>query len=362
MADISKIQIESGTYDIKDEVARELIANIGNEEIIIIGDSYLEGVGTTNPTTDNFGYLLMQKLGMDGTNFHRWAEGGSSFTNPGSQGHTWQGIIEARKNEVTKANITKILLVGGYNDINANTGEDINTAISNTMTTIKNNFPNAKTYICLIGNNGAKTADGATARRKLKSYIYRCYCNASNYGAIFIDKGQLPLQDYTLYESSTNKVHPNNDGNLAIANYLYQALMYETTNFVKETAAYSFSSITGYTGTVNCIERLNNENVELSLYCDNLIGTFNTGENSVNFGQQDLKYLRHTPINTGSASSLAFIRIGNNTTNVYHKVPALVYVNSSNELVMQFENTFSGETINKVILNWTTFILEANRN
>ena len=362
MADISKIEIEGTSYDIKDQGARDLIANINNEEIIIVGDSYLEGVGTTNPATDNFGYLLMQKLGMNGTNFHRWAEGGSSFTNQGSQGHNWLQIVESRKNEVTRANITKIIFVGGYNDINANSGDDINTAISNTIAAVKSNFVNAKIYVCLIGNNGAKTADGATARRKLKSYIYRCYCNVSNYGAIFIDKGQLPLQDYTLYENHANKIHPNNDGNVAIANYLYQALMYETTNFIKETAAYNFNAVTGYTGTVSCIERLNNENVELCLYCNSLLGTFSTGENSINFGQQDLKYLRHTPINTGSASSVAFIRVGNNTTNVYHRIPALVYINSNNELVMQFENTFSGETINKIILNWVTFILQANKN
>ena len=119
MADISKIEIEGTSYNIKDQGARDLISNIGNDEIIIVGDSYLEGVGTVTPATDNYGYLLMQKMGMTSSNFHIWAEGGSSFTNQGSQGHNWLQIVEARKNEVTKANITKIILCGGYNDINA---------------------------------------------------------------------------------------------------------------------------------------------------------------------------------------------------------------------------------------------------
>lgn len=362
MADISKIQIESGIYDIKDQGARDLIANIGNEEIILVGDSYLEGVGTTNPATDNFGYLLMQKLGMDGTNFHRWAEGGSSFTNPGSQGHNWLQLVESRKNEVTRANITKIIFAGGYNDVNANSQSDIEIAMNNTITAMKSNFVNAKVYVCLIGNNGAKTSAGATNRNKLKGSIYRAYCNAPKYGGIFMDKGQLPLQDYRLYESSENKVHPNGDGNLEIANYLYQALMYETADFIKETSAYNFSAISGFTGNIIAIERLNNRNVELSLYCSDLIGSINQGEVTLDLGEQDLKFLRYTSVATGNASSMALIRIGNNTTNVYHRVPAIVYLDSSSHLKMQFENNFAGETINKVIINWVTFILEANRN
>lgn len=362
MADISKITIESDTYDIKDATARQMIETINDDEIIIIGDSYLAGQGTTNPSTDNFGYLLMQKLGMNTNNFHIWAEGGSSFTNPGNQNHNWQGIINARKSEVTTANITKVIFAGGYNDINASSKNDIDVAISNTMTTAKNTFPNAKIYVSLIGNNGAKTADGATARRKLKGYIYQSYCNVSNYGGIFIDKGQLPLQDYRLYETSENKVHPNGDGNLEIANYLYQALMYETTNFIKETSAYSFGGVSGFTGSITCIERLNNENVELSLYCDNLVGSVGSGEITIDLGEQDLKFLRYNNISTRNVSSMNMIRIGNNTTNVYHNVPAIVYLNSSSHLMLQFENDYNSETINKIILNWSTFILECNRN
>lgn len=362
MADISKIEIEGTSYNIKDQGARDLISNIGNDEIIIVGDSYLEGVGTVTPATDNYGYLLMQKMGMTSSNFHIWAEGGSSFTNQGSQGHNWLQIVEARKNEVTKANITKIIFCGGYNDINASNQANIETAMNNTITAVKSNFVNAKIYICLIGNNGAKTADGATARKKLKGYIYRAYCNASKYGAIFIDKGQMCLQDYNLYETSANKIHPNNEGNAAIAYYLYQALMFETTNFIKETDPYNFSSVSGYTGTITAIERINNENIELSLYCDNFLGTVARGEVSINLGDQPLNYLRYNNISTRNESSMCMIRIGNSSTNVYHKVPALLYINSSSQLVLQFENDYSSETINKIILNWNTFILEANRN
>ena len=60
----------------------KLELGIIQDEIIIVGDSYLAGQSLTNPSTENYGYLLMQKLGMNTNNFHIWAEGGSSFTNP----------------------------------------------------------------------------------------------------------------------------------------------------------------------------------------------------------------------------------------------------------------------------------------
>ena len=43
MADISKIKIEDGTYDIKDVIARQSIATLQNSlltDLVVIGDSY----------------------------------------------------------------------------------------------------------------------------------------------------------------------------------------------------------------------------------------------------------------------------------------------------------------------------------
>lgn len=364
MADISKIEIDDTIYDVKDLGARSLINeldekidNINNEEIIIVGDSYLAGQGTSDPTTKNFGYLLMQKLGMTTTNFHIWAEGGSSFTNPGNQGHVWVQVLSSRINEVTPANITRLIFAGGYNDVNATAQADIETAMSNTIAYAKTNFPNAKIYVSIIANNGADTNNGADARFKLKDYIYLAYSNAPKYDAIFLDKGQLPLQNYDLFESDPVKVHPNDNGNEEIANYFYQALKYGTCDYKKDSTAYLFNSVTGFTGSIVAVEKLINHTVKLHLYASELIGTISNGINDIDLGVQPLKFLKYTAVTLENNSSHAFIRIGNNMTNVYHLVPAIIYMTNDFHVKLQFNNDYTTESVNKIIITWQHFDL-----
>ena len=90
-----------------DNINKE-IKNIKNKEIIMIGDSYLAGQSLANPATENYGYLLMQKLGFTSNKFHIWAEGGSSFVTPGNQNHTWQTLLQSKLNSITPSNITDI--------------------------------------------------------------------------------------------------------------------------------------------------------------------------------------------------------------------------------------------------------------
>lgn len=337
----------------------DLQLGIIEDEIIIVGDSYLAGQSLTNPSTENFGYLLMQKLGMTTNNFHRWAEGGSSFTNPGNQDHTWLHLVQSRINEVNPNKITKLIFAGGYNDIVASTPASIRTAMANTINTCKTLFPNAKIYVDLIGNNGATTSNGSTARNLLKNRIYNIYSKCSNYGAIFIDKGQLAIQNYSLYEDNATAVHPNAQGHIEIANWLYQCLKYGSVDYTISINAYNGNTPENFTGSVIFAERLINNKVELMFYSADLVGTIAIGEVNINLGQQPLKLIRHNAIATGNTSGLGFIRIGNNITNAYHTVPASWYVDASNNLHLQFENDY--ENINKIISNWNSFDFDVNK-
>lgn len=330
-----------------------------NDEIIIVGDSYLAGQSLTNPSTENYGYLLMQKLGMNTNNFHIWAEGGSSFTNPGNQNHNWLQIVQSRISEVTPANITKLIFAGGYNDIVANSPANITTAMANTINTCKSLFPNAKIYVDLIGNNGATSSNGSSARNLLKNRIYNVYSTCANYGAIFIDKGQLAIQDYSLYENNTTAVHPNAQGQIEIANWLYQCLKYGSVDYTKTINAYNGTTPSNFTGSIIFAEKLFNDKVQLQFYTDSLVGTIASGENNINFGAQPLRMIKHNAIATGNMSELGFIRIGNSTTNVYHWTPANWFVDSNNNLHLQFENHH--ENINKIISNWFSFSFDVNK-
>ena len=337
----------------------DLQLGIIKDEIIIVGDSYLAGQSLTNPSTENFGYLLMQKLSMTTNNFHIWAEGGSSFTNPGNQNHTWLQLVQSKINEVNPNKITKLIFAGGYNDIVATTPESIRTAMANTINTCKTLFPNAKIYVDLIGNSAATTSNGSTARNLLKNRIYNIYNKCSNYGAIFIDKGQLAIQNYSLYEDNETAVHPNAQGHIEIANWLYQCLKYGSIDYTISINPYNGNTPENFSGSVIFAERLINNKVELMFYTNDLVGTIASGEVNINLGQQPLKLIRYNAIATGYSSELGFIRIGNSNTNVYHTVPAIWYVDASNNLHLQFQNEY--ENINKIISNWNSFNFDVNK-
>ena len=351
-------QLTERVTNVENDVEK-LNLGITNEEIIIVGDSYLAGQSLASPSTQNYGYLLMQKLGMNPNNFHIWAEGGSSFTNPGNQDRTWLQIVQARISEVNPNNITKLIFAGGYNDIVASNPSNIRSAMQNTINTCKSLFPNAKIYVDLIGNNGATTSNGSNARNLLKNRIYNIYSRCYNYGAIFIDKGQLAIQDYSLYENNETAVHPNADGHIAIANYLYQALQFGTCDYVISIDAYNGNTPTDFTGSLIFAEKLVNNKVQLGFYTADLVGTITQGENNINLGVQPLRLIRHNAVATGNDSEMGFIRIGNNITNVYHRVPAKFYVNSNNELRLLFENNY--ENINKIISQWSQFEFDVSR-
>ena len=313
-----------------------------NEEIIIIGDSYLAGQGLANPETENFGYILMTKLGMTTDNFHIWAEGGSSFTNAGNQGHTWQQIIENKLNTIKPEKITKIIFAGGYNDIVATNPTQIEIAMNNCIDYVKSTFPNAIIYVDLIGNNGAATTEGAKARNLLKNRIYNIYSKCFYKKAVFLDKGQLALQDYTLYENHENKVHPNLQGEQEIANYLYQSLIGASCDYRKDNNAFNAivpSSISSSTSFL-LAEKLFNNTVKLYCYFDfALTNNLTLGYNTIDLGEQtSLKFLRYNDIATGNHSSSNFIGVSDiNKTQVY-ALPCYIYINNSNHLILSCYN------------------------
>lgn len=334
------------------------IDNLLNEEIILIGDSYLAGQGLDNPETENFGNILMNKLGMNSNNFHIWAEGGSSFTNAGNQGHTWQQIVESKLKTITPENITKIIFAGGYNDIVATTPTQIESAMNNCIDYVKSVLPNATIYIDLLGNNGATTGEGATARNLLKNRIYNVYSKCFRKRAIFLDKGQLALQDYTLYENHANKVHPNAQGEQEIANYLYQSLLKAPCDYRKENNAFNGtipSSITSSTSFLFAEKLFNNI---IKLYCSfnfTLANNLALGYNIIDLGEQtSIKFLRYNAVATGNNSNSNFIGVSDINTSQIYMLPCRMYVNSSNHLILSYYNDKSN--MQKIITpGWINF-------
>ena len=161
MADISKIQLENSTYDIKDTTARGDIANLNsavntlnnkmliphilkNKKVIIIGDSL--------DITGGWGDYFITYSGCDGENY---GNGSAGFTSQGNtppyENMTFINMLNYIINNKTQAErneIQYIIVGGGINDaLNNHTPEAIQTAVQSFITTAKTNFINAKIII-----------------------------------------------------------------------------------------------------------------------------------------------------------------------------------------------------------------------
>ena len=161
MADISKITIESGTYDIKDSTARsdistintnignienslKTLTNIKNKKTIIIGDSLC--------LTDRWGDWFIAYSGCDGENYGNGSAGflSQGITSP-FVNMTFQDMLEyiiAQKTSSQLQDIEYLIVGGGINDaLNSYTPSDITTAVNNFITLAKTSLPNAKIII-----------------------------------------------------------------------------------------------------------------------------------------------------------------------------------------------------------------------
>lgn len=213
MADISKIEIENVSYDIKDVTARNTIAPINtwynretNRKILFIGDSYLEMYNGTTGVIDKFKtltgitnviYALKSGTGFD------YTVGGENFN--------------TLLNGVTSDNdVTDIIVLGGYNDQYSNQG-NVLTAIGTFCTNAKTKFPNAQVYIGMIGF----TLE--TNKRYPIFEVYQTYSKCNQFNAIYLNGVECVMHDTNYFIGGADLTHPNENGRTKIAQAVNQA-------------------------------------------------------------------------------------------------------------------------------------------
>jgi hypothetical protein len=331
-------------------------------EVIMIGDSYLAGQSLPSPETQNFGYLLMQKFGMNSSNFHIYGEGGSSFVNAGNAGHTWQTLLQSKVSDITDVNnVTDIWFFGGYNDVTAASGAQIENAMSNCISYAKSTFPNAEIRIALIGNNASDLPEQVANRDLLKNRVYEVYMHCGKYGAICVPKGQLPLQDYRLFEDNATAVHPNVQGHQDLADWLYQLIKSGDSTFYKTDSAY-LVNVDASVGTPNNLvmtEEIRDNSVYLALYGElTLTNPLTSSFGDVNFGVQSdihfLKYVNANPAKNFSQECVirGFTDIANN---IEVPIEATFRINPSGQLVLQYHISNISTSVKKIVFNWNWF-------
>lgn len=344
MADISKITIESGTYDIKDSTARinigtinsnitsinNKLANINtlkNKKTIILGDS----MNLTNGWGSNF----ITYSGCDGENYGNGSTGFLSHGNTGAfSGMDFQDMLEYIVGTKTQdeLNAVEYLLVGGgINDaLNNYAVADLTSAVTSFILYAKNNLPNAK--IIIIPIHTFKWLKNIELSR-YNAIIDTC----KNNGVMTTDDllwWLIPTGDY----NSGDNVHLTPTGYQVLANNLLTFINGGKLKQVKD-LGYTFS--TNWSKLIYCY--LTVEGNVVSLHgCLHYTGgsaptmksTIMTFNNSANItGSSDYNFFLNVLYYASGTYSLGTLQVQNGELKVGNTITSLsdpyIYVNGS---------------------------------
>ena len=240
MADISKVQILDGTYNIKDANSRDRLDALENSlnsynkpinmnKCIFIGDSYSVLSGQ-----DTWVDILISKLGLTSSDYYRYGEGSTGFESYNAvTGHRFIDLLAQSVIDVPTSSlpdITHIIVCGGANDMQSGISiATLESRIQYFINYANTYYPNAKVYIGMIGFTTAPSS---------KIYLGRAlqaYQNCINYGGVYLNGIQNVIHDYGYFNTTENDtVHPNQNGSNALGNGLYQALMHGVVNVYRD--------------------------------------------------------------------------------------------------------------------------------
>ena len=218
MADVTNFKIGNATYNVKDETAREILENykpyptfdfLKNRKILFVADSYGTGHGLATPFTT----LIINKLNNGS---RQVSVGGAGFY----QTPTFLSNLQAADIQNTET-FTDVVVCGGYNDgKTAITYSQIVGAMNSFFTYVKQRFVNARLWLMPLG----WCSDNPTIRYRLAYTTYSAYADgAAANDVIYVDSIQRVMHVYSRF--SDDYVHPNQDGQNKIADYVRQALI-----------------------------------------------------------------------------------------------------------------------------------------
>lgn len=195
------------------------IDSIVNRKIIFIGDSY--AVGSWLATGQKpWPHLVASKMKLiENSSYWVFAHGGESFGDP-SDGQRFSDRLQEAIDTLTadqRTSITDIVIGGGYNEHNDNTGDTV-TGMTTFYTLATTYFPNAKVHLFPLG----WTPAGAI-RLTLAQDVYPRYakfCGNNNW--LYYPKAYYSMQNLNRFH--TDFIHPNYNGELALACAVFNGL------------------------------------------------------------------------------------------------------------------------------------------
>ena len=247
MADISNIQIGTGTYDIKDTTARNDISTINtsitninteisnlknvNRRIILIGDSYAQNDRGITGWQDK----VSSYLDNSGFSYIKLKKGGIGFVRENDEINTLALLQNASGSIDNKSTVTDIIVAMGYND-QSYTLAQIETKISEFCSYCKTTYPNAKIQIGMIGWTSNNPTDGNIANLRR---VRNAYMTANKYGGCYMTDIEFTLHKYDEDFYSDN-FHPSEIGTSKIARNIVNFILGKSiSNYVEFQACYS---------------------------------------------------------------------------------------------------------------------------
>lgn len=182
--------------------------------LIAIGDSYFEGVRTTNPATDSMIAVASRLLNLT---CHNFAVGGTGFHNGDSTGdNTFSKQLNKAAARITnKTSVKYVVIGGGRNDPDSLTYNEV----ADTLTKAKTLFPDSEIcFIPMLWDNTYPTG---------KSHNYSTMLHAGNYTDTWT------VQDapsWGLYrDTEMTDIHPNTNGAARYGHYIANILKHHLT-------------------------------------------------------------------------------------------------------------------------------------
>lgn len=203
-------QIQSDIIDIYRTMEKK---NPKNARIIVIGDSYAAGYDPDG-NNDGWGVYMKNMLGISNTDYFQNTTGGAGFSTSrpgGGYGNQLDNLTVTDPDT-----IDYIIVGGGYNDY-YNTEGEISAGVLAFKTVVAAKYPNAKVLVGMIGYTTDISKQG---KLRLVRQWYQKYCNEAGFG--YISNIQYTL--YNLNYFSSDGIHPNASGNIAIARQIVNGL------------------------------------------------------------------------------------------------------------------------------------------
>lgn len=250
------------------------------KSVVIIGDSYAEGY---TPDGNVTGWADKVASSMPYCKFKIKYSGGAGFSHvSASTGKRFIDLLNEAGNEMTEANrnnVSLVLIGGGMNDRNQ-TKADLKTAIDSFASRCRELYPYADITYAFIGWSSSNSV-----RNQLRTECSNLRsCRTS--GMKIITSTAFTLHDYKYF--SSDGIHPNNDGEDALAQTMAGVILGSEPNITIEYNLYNFSS-SEMASTVDST----NDNIKNYL---SLRSTFSDGNTNVMLDGRFRLAISNTPV------------------------------------------------------------------